>query len=285
MTVYKAEFLTPGLSPLVFGQPSDNPDFILDDIDGISGGDVTVYTEKTPFQQGDSFIDSNYSGRVINMVFQIRGDNISTARDTLHTILSPLRRNSVLRLTRRGDGYNPLSEVVREIDCVVSSPPVFVENKNARTKRFLRGVVSFYCADPFFRDSTLKTINLGELQGYRTLTIDGNAPTDFKLTFLNASVTDLIAIEMTKMSTGEFVKTQKLLLPVGSSFTLDTKFGDKKLFTTDSSMNVVDRWDRLNANSIFFQLTPPQEEYFLNFTTEFGGWTTTIQYYPRWLGV
>ena len=285
MTVYKAEFMTPGVDTLIFGQPEDNPHVILDDIDGIPGGDVNIYTEKTPFQQGDSYIDTNYSGRTINIVFQIRGNNIATMRNKMHTVLSPLRKTCTLRLTARGDGYSALDERVRDIDCYVSSPPKFIESKGARGKAFLRGIVSFYCPNPFFRSTALETINFADLQGYRTFNILGNAPTDSKLILKHIQLNDLSANKLKKMSTGEFIKTQKYFVEQGATITLDTKFGDKKLYYTDTSMNVTDIWNILEADSRFFQLIPPTEEYYLRLTTELGAFETKVQYYPKWLGV
>jgi len=180
-----------------------------------------------------------------------------------------------------------MDERVRDIDCYVSSPPKFIESKGARGKTFLRGIVSFYCPNPFFRSSALETMDLDNNQGIIPLTISGNAPTDFKIVFTNQTISEfgLVNIEMTKVSTGESIKLLKASVAQGGQLIIETDFGAKRIYYVDEFMTITDVWDRLQPSSRFFQLLPPGEDYLFSFTTETGLFNTEIQYFPKWLGV
>src|SRR5690625_3537331 len=87
---------------------SNRPPFILSNIEGLGDVDADVQTQKSPFQDGETHIDTTLEPRYIDMEISIVGKGVDEYRRKLSTIMTP-KLTGVLK-------YED-NNVVRTISC------------------------------------------------------------------------------------------------------------------------------------------------------------------------
>lgn len=119
---------------LIFTSGRASPYFI-NDIDGISSVDNTLYTFKGSGQHGETVTGMTLEPRIITVDGQIR-DNTDKARKDMLTIINPLNRGKLIYT----DG-----KITRHILCHVRKSPVIANSGIFPAFQF-----ELYCAYPFF---------------------------------------------------------------------------------------------------------------------------------------
>src|SRR5690625_56324 len=93
---------------------SHRPPFILSNIEGLGDVDADVQSQKSPYQDGVTHIDTNLEPRFINMEISIVEKNVDEYRRYLSKVMNP-KLDGILK-------YEDDS-VVREIECINEHVP------------------------------------------------------------------------------------------------------------------------------------------------------------------
>src|SRR5690606_29532291 len=88
---------------------SDRPPYVLTKIEGLGDLDADIQTQKAPYQDGETHIDTLFEPRYINMEISIVGENVDDLRRQLSKIMNP-KVNGVLRYEEE--------TIVKEIECI-----------------------------------------------------------------------------------------------------------------------------------------------------------------------
>jgi hypothetical protein len=224
-------------------------------------GDVvnTIQTQKAPYQDGYTLIDSVLEGRVISFEIYIQGVNdtdISGKRSNLAKVLNPKLGEGLLQIT--------YGSVVRVINAVAEHVPTYPSGKENRGKTHQIGLVNLYCPNPFLRSSAITeeptfeplfqfpfegAFEMGIQRDQRIIVNDGDSPAPLQIEFYGPAVNPII----TNNTTAEYIKINQELFE-DEFMRVDTTPGNKSVFfvSPDGTERNVFNW--IDLNSTFFQL-------------------------------
>jgi hypothetical protein len=132
---------------------SDDTDYKITKLNGLSTPSLQNQEQKAPFQDGTTYIDTLIDVREITMEGAINKPKnlsaINSAKDTMLRVLNP----------KLGEGtllYEASGSVSKKIQC---TPKIIFSNKDAR-EPFQMFQVTFRCCDPYFKDVNQSTTTL-----------------------------------------------------------------------------------------------------------------------------
>jgi len=271
-------------------------------INGLGDVAIDIQTQKAPFQDGSTFIDSTLESRVISFEVLIYGTSdtdISKKRSQLARIMHPKLGEGLLEVT-----YGNISRVIGAVVEHVPSYPSGIEN---RGNRYQVGLIDLYCANPYFRSSdesveqlvtfsggltfplTLPTIfgNQDSTAKSRIIVNRGDSPTPIEVTFTGPA-TSPIRIE--NETTGEFIEVAQSLLD-GEKLWISTQFGKKRVQKIAIDGTVINAFNYIKINpnpslsSTFFQLQEGNNLITYSTGEEYEKAPVTIGFYNRYLAV
>lgn len=267
---------------------SHRPPFLLSKLDGLGDIQAEVQSQKSPYQDGSTFIDSLLEERHLTMEISILGngrEDISKKRQKLSRVFNPK-----LGL---GKIIYENGEIKREIQAVSEHVPIF--GSEGRGLRYQIALVDLICHSPFWEELNPQIVKLEDFVSNfrfpfsfpvrfatrgdsRVLINSGDVPTPVTVTFRGEATNPKI----TNLDTGEFIKVNRHI-PANYQLVIDTKFGNKtvKIVAPDGvEMNAM---GYIDLDSSFFQLDVGENKF--SFITEGGRPEVYIQYKNMYLGV
>jgi hypothetical protein len=206
-------------------------------VDGLGDVEAENQTQKAPFQDGTTFINSLLGERVITIEFIIEGKNykeVMNKRSLLSRVTNPKLGLGVLRYQSYG---------VREINAVASMVPAFPDGSNNRGSTYQKGMISFLCPDPYWLETEqidqlvvwegglefpldLPTSFASLSQNKSKLLYNGGAEEAPIQIVFNGPAT--APIRITNITTGKYLEVNQSL-DVGESLEINTAFGKKRV--------------------------------------------------------
>ena len=264
--------------------------FILLNHDGTGGVQADIQRQKSPFQDGVSYIDTVMQERPINFQLVIMASNqneLFQLRSKLVSVLNPKFGEGKL-VYQRG-------EMKHEIKAAVELAPVFPNGEENRGATFQVALVSLLCPSPFWEDMNEENYKLEDFVGNfrfsfrfpvrfstrgdaRTLLNKGDVPTPIHVEFRGRAVNPKI----TNMNTGEFIKVNREI-PEGYKLILDTAFGDKRVEIVAPDGVVENAFHYIDLESTFFSLDVGETRF--GFISESGRPEVYVKYKHRYVGV
>ncbi|MDX8367862.1 phage tail family protein [Cytobacillus sp. IB215665] len=263
--------------------------FVLSMIEGLGDVESVTQTQKSPFQHGTTYIDSELESRFIPIEISIVGTNesdISEKREYLSSVFNPTLGKGILRYEN--------SRIVREIVAVSEHVPIYPSG-DSRTHNYQVAVVDLICPDPFWCDVNPTNIKLEDFVSSfrfpfsfpvrfatrgdsRVLVNEGHVPTPVKITFRGESINPKI----TNQTTGKFIQINRSI-PKDYTLVINTAFGNKTIEIIAPDGVTTNANGYMDLASEFFQLEVGENK--INFITEGGKPEVYIEYKNRYLGV
>lgn len=257
--------------------------FLLQSVDGLGDVDADTQTQKSPFQDGSTYIDSVLQERPISLEIVILASDTSTLlqrRQCLAAVFNPKLGPGTLRYEN--------GEVVREIEAVPDGVPVFPSGRENRGPFFQKALVNLLCPNPFWKSPEITeeptfeplfqfpfegVFEIGMQRDNRIIVNDGDAPAPLYIEFFGPAVNPIII----NRTTGEFIKVNQTLQE-GEVMKIDTTPGRKSVYFVqpDGTERNVFNW--IDLNSSFFQLVVGENEIEYSADSDIQGAIVNISY-------
>jgi len=232
--------------------------YIVTKIEGTGAVPIDIQTQKSPFQDGVSYIDNVLEPRPISIELMVVAGNqaeMAERRRALINIFNP----------KLGPGklIYELGNSKKEIDAISELAPVF-PHAGDFSDVMQPGLIQLFCPSPFWLDvfETSKEIvtwigglkfplvlpTKFSLAGQRIVNIinDGDIETPVIIEIRGTANNPKIA----NKTTGEFIKINRTLL-IGDVLTITTHFGNKRV-----EINGTNALHYIDLASTFFNLHP-----------------------------
>jgi hypothetical protein len=257
--------------------------FLLESIDGLGDVDADIQTQKAPFQDGSTYIDSVLQERTISMQIAILTRDKTTLlqqRQYLASVFNPKQGPGKLRYENNG--------IVREIEAVPDGLPVFPSGRENRGPTFQKALINLICPNPYWKSTEITEeptfdplfsfpfegmFQIGIQRDARIIVNDGDAPAPLQIEFHGPAVNPKI----TNKTTGEFIKVNQTLQE-GEVMKIDTTPGNKSVYfiQPDGTARNVFNW--IDLNSSFFQLVVGENEIEYSADSDIQGAIVNIRY-------
>lgn len=243
---------------------SNSEPFIVNKIEGMGNPPTEIHTQKSPFQDGTTYIDTNLEDREIEFEVMILANNqtqLFEYRRQLCEVFNP--KLGLGTLTYFYDGGS------KSVSCTVDSSPVFPSGKDNRGIGYQLAVFSLI-GSPFWQDVTESKIEMAEVipmfefpleittegiefgsisGGYKTITNNGDVPAPLTIEFKGNVVNPIIK----DVLTNEFIKINTTIVE-GETLIITTEFGNKKVVLIDVNGNELNKFGYIDLDSTFFNL-------------------------------
>jgi hypothetical protein len=237
--------------------------FLLQSIDGLGDVDADIQTQKGPFQDGSTYIDSVLQERTISLQIAILATNKPTLlqqRQFLASIFNPKLGPGTLRYEN--------GETVREIEAVPDGVPAFPSGRDNRGPIFQKSIVNLLCPEPFWLDefSTSEKMSyiLGGLsfplrlgtsfaqKGFKKiLQNQGDVATPVTIEFYGPATNPVVW----NRTTGEFIRVSRTLVET-DKLVITTDFGKKSVTIENADGLKTNVFNWIDLESTFWQLVP-----------------------------
>jgi phage-related protein len=225
----------------------DNDPFLIETLDGLSAADNQIQEQRSPNQDGSTYIDTLYSPRTITLTGSINrpGD--------IGEINNQKRDMTTLLTAKHGPGtlyyYSDNAEYC--IGAIPVSSPLF-RNKDAR-EPFQPFQVQFYCPDPYWKQTSDNIESIETLDPLTEFPIEfttggielssylvgsavnmqnlGDYETPIIVTFYGPATDPKIE----NQTTGEYIQINKVFAS-DESMIIDTSFGNKTVRLFDGGV-------------------------------------------------
>lgn len=270
--------------------------FLLQSVDGLGDVDADIQTQKAPFQDGSTYIDSVLQERAISLEIVIIASDKSTLlqqRQYLASVFNPKLGQGILRYEN--------GEVVREIEAVPDGVPVFPSGRENRGLFFQKTLVNLLCTDPYWKSPTIQEepmaafvelfefpsdywevggdgnlyFEMGNEGHTRTFINNGDAPVPIKIRIKGPTLNPTL----TNLTTGEFIKVNRQLKE-GDVLEINTEDGNKYVLLNGEN---VFNW--IDVSSTFWKLQVGEN--IVQYTADAGQESATleIEWQERFVGV
>lgn len=251
---------------------------------GTGGSPVDIQTQKSPYQDGETLIDTLLEMRLITLEVVLLGDDVIQHRRRLMQVLNPKLGAGVLRLESGTGAY--------EIKAQPNGAPLFPGGK-ARKPGYQECLVEFLAPDPFWLDDYAESKEIvtwiGGMtfpwvlpssfatKGPRVINIinQGDVETPVRIEFKGPATNPRVS----NRATGEYIQVNRELV-LGDVLVITTDFGAKRVEINDQN---VFNW--IDLESTFWQLQVGDNiiEYSSDDPVEPAA--VTISYRNRYVGV
>lgn len=241
-----------------------SPPYVLTKIDGLGDVEAEIQTQKAPFQDGSSYINSFLEERHITIQIGMYAAGIkelSKTRSEFSSIFNPKLGEGTLQYI--------YGDEVKEITVVSESIPILPSGRDNRIGDFQMAMVSLKCPSPYWLSKDDQVDSLAVYEGGLTfplslsttfsiqseskskiITNEGHESTPLLITFTGPATAP---IRITNETTSEFIEVNQNLLQ-GEELVINTEFGKKKVVKVDANGNETNAFHYINLQSSFFQL-------------------------------
>ena len=266
---------------------NDGP-FILTKIEGTGAVNVDIQTQKSPFQDGEIYIDNRLEPRSLSIEIMVLAEDkeeMMKNRRKLLQVFNP----------KLGPGklIYEFGNNRKEIEAISELAPVFPDAGDFKDT-MQPGLIQLYCPNPFWLDSfeiseeittwiggisfPLRLPTTFAIAGSRIINVvnNGDVETPIKIEIFGPATNPKITLR----ETGEFIRI-KDTLTADDIVTITTEFGNKRVEKNgQNAFHILDLPD-----STFFSLQVGDNV--IKFTTEdvSNNANTKISYRNRYLGV
>ena len=237
------------------------PPYRLMRVEGLGDVEADVQTQKAPFQDGETLIDTVFDARYIQIEIKIVGEDeadIEAKRRYLAAVFNP----------RLGEGtlFYESETTTRQINAVADSIPLFPDGSTNRGRTFQKAVINLVCPNPYWQ-GILEGDQMAYLMGglkfplvlparfahrgfQRVFTNAGDVPTPVQIEFKGPAQNPTIY----NRTTGEFIKVNRDL-GENDILYVDTSFGNKTVEILRAESNEKENaFNYIDLDSTFFQL-------------------------------
>jgi len=237
--------------------------FLLQSVDGLGDVNADIQTQKAPFQDGSTYIDSVLQERAISLEIAILATDKASLlqkRQFLASVFNPKLGKGVLRYEN--------GETIREIEAIPDSVPVFPSGQDNRGPIFQNALVNLLCPEPFWLDefSTSEKMSyilgglsfplqLGTSFAYRgfkkILHNQGDVETPVTIEFYGPATNPVVW----NRTTNEFIKVNRTLVET-DKLVITTDFGNKSVTIENADGTTSNVFNWIDLESTFWQLVP-----------------------------
>lgn len=266
---------------------SNRPPFVLSKPDGLGDVEANVQRQKSPYQDGTTYVDSLLKERFISFQVSIIGksrEDVSALREQLARVFNPKLAGLIVYDNGR---------VRRHIQAYSEHVPKYPSGE--RKGRTQVSLISLVCPNPYWSEENPINIKLEDfvanfsfpfsfpvsfsIRGDSKLLVNsGHVPTPVKITFRGEAINP----KVTKNTTGEFIRINRPI-PEGHSLVITTGFNDKAVRIVDLNGVETNAMGYIDLNSTFFSLDVGDNQ--LSFITDGGQPEVFIEYKNLYLGV
>lgn len=228
--------------------------FLIESLTGIGEVDADVQGQRSPYQDGDTYVDTQLQARFINLegsITDIDLEAIRNYRRYISRICNP--KLGLGRITLELDGD------IKQIDAVLDGGVVFPEKGRNPFQQFL---ITWKCPNPYWQSLEQVTeplaafmpdftfpfkfpVKFGERGSQAVLYNDGDVPCPIQIEFNGPAQLPVI----TNRTTGEFIRIKKEL-HAGEKLIINTGFGrdrrvviDKGNGEVENAFHYIDIWE------------------------------------------
>lgn len=263
--------------------------FLIESLTGIGEVDANLQSQKSPYQDGDTYIDSTLEPRYPTLEGVITETNLKIIKEYRHQILRVCNPKLGLgKLTLEIDGD------IKEIYGVLDGVPSFPERGNNPHQRFM---IVWKCPDPYWKDIEETNeplaswigsfefpfefpVEFGEKANRVTIENDGDAPAPVLIEFHGPASNPIISNE----TTGEFLKVNRSL-STGEVLQVNTAFGEKTVEIVAVNGTRTNVFNYIDPDSSFFHLLSGENDISFNSDDADISATVSIKYKKRYIGV
>lgn len=272
---------------------NDGP-FILTKIEGLSATNAHIQTQKSPYQDGESYIDNTLESRSLSIEIMVLADN----REEMM-----INRRKMLQVFNPKMGQGRLiyeyGNIKREIKAISELAPVFPDAGDFKDT-MQPGLIQLYCPNPFWLDEFTQTEEMADWVGglrfplqlpmmfagrssrqHTVIHNAGDVDTPIVFEFLGPATNPVV----TKVDTGEYIKVNREIA-VDEKLVITTEFGNKKVILQNSeTKEEINAFGWIDLGSTFFQLDPGNN--LISYSADMGGETARvwIRWRNRYVGV
>jgi hypothetical protein len=268
--------------------------YVLHSIDGTGGAPVTAQTQRAPYQDGQTLVDTLLEPRPIPIVLGIRSDNeheIYQRRRELLRVFNPKNGEGILRFQHPGGSY--------DIPAVAEMPPTFPDGWGNRVPGLQVASIELLCPDPLWRDTVATVgsmilwagglefgtlefpVEFGTSGSQYTAANTGDVPTPVQITIAGPCVNPIID----NLTTGKTLAIVQSVLS-GESIEIDTAFGQKRVEHIDGSGTRTNVMHWLTDASELWDLAVGDNALEYSETSGAGGaGAVTVSWYNKYTGV
>jgi hypothetical protein len=259
--------------------------YYLETLDGVGEVPVSIESQKSPYQDGSTYIDSVFENRAISIEGMIvTRDNpasVKEARRKMQRVLNPKLGEVVLKYEQK------------EIKSIVESTPIFPSGRGNKGIYYQKYLIHLLCHQPFWLDSFIESREIVAWIGGMTFPLI--LPTAFAMkgsktvNIVNESDVEVpVSIEfkgpatnprVSNKTTGQYIQVNRELV-LGDMLVITTDFGAKRV-----EINGENVFNWIDLGSYFWQLQPGDNiiEYSSDDPVEPAA--VTISYRNRYVGV
>lgn len=239
--------------------------YLIESIEGISSPELDIQTQKSPYQDGNTFLDALYEPRMITVSGKLNYPKnlsaIMAARQTISAVLNPKLGPGTLTLQVESGTYK-----------ISALPKISYPNININLEPFQSFYAEFTCPDPYWKSGTASGVTCGYTVAALEFPVEfvsggiefstrsasiqqtaynfGNVPCPVYIAFTGPATNPVIY----NLTTGEYMKILTTIA-LGDQILIDTTFGNKTIYL-NSSGGIVSAIQYMDLNSTFFQLEP-----------------------------
>ncbi len=229
-------------------QLGNDAPFILTKIEGTGAVNIDMQSQKSPYQDGVSYLGNTLDPRPISMEIMVLGDNIEEMARHRHELLQVFNPK-----LGQGKLIYQLGSIKREIRAISELAPVFPDDKNFKDT-MQSGLIQLYCPNPFWLDEyetsqeiitwiggmsfPLRLPTKFSMAGPKVINVinDGDVETPIKLEIYGPATNPKITLR----ETGEFLRIKRILTS-DDVVTITTEFGNKRVeLNGENAFNILD---------------------------------------------
>ena len=273
-----------GESIELFGRP-----YRLIRVEGLGDVEADVQTQKAPYQDGSTLIDTTLEDRPIEIKLKITGSNeveLMNFRRKLSSIFNP----------KLGEGkLEYIGTHHKVIGAASESVPFFPDGSTNRSRTFQKALINLRCPNPYWQSLDITEepafeplfefpfegeFEMGMQRDRRIINNDGDAPAPIQVEFFGPAVSPTII----NNTTGEYIKINQTL-GENEKMMIDTTEGIKSVYFVDEDGNERNVFNWIDLGSTFFKLQVGENDVEYTADSDIQGADVNIIYNKLYVGV
>lgn len=271
---------------------STGESYRLISLDGTGGAEADVQTQKAPFQDGATYVDSSMNTRPIALEFVLRNRDpaaLAGMRRLVSRVFNPKLGVGTLRY--EFDGF------AKELEAAPESSPFFPMGDGNRLPGIQRATVDLLAPNPYWTDPQTQSrpltafveaftfpFEFGVMFGSEGdhVTIDNKGDVDAPVLIqIHGPVTNP---RIENATTGEFIVVNRAF-SAGETLEIDTDPQHKRVEAVQSDGTRINVFNWLDLDSTFWKLIPGENEIKYSAYAGTSEGTVTISYKNHYVGI